>query len=139
MQAEEGHYTNQPGQLPDTDPDPDATKDVKIAGANLKYAFQFFPSVRIDWLPSQTIYSYTGSVNNASSTTTISKNVPATTSAVVLNVWSNGDPNFSNGPPKADAIATVQSVQLYFNSTTLSEASFTSACQAAGNVDPCSV
>ncbi|KAJ7459924.1 concanavalin A-like lectin/glucanase domain-containing protein [Mycena latifolia] len=131
------YYTNQPGQLPNSDPDPDAAKDVEVPGAD----FTTFGVHRFDWLPTSTIYSYAGSNNGASitSTTTITKNVPTTASEFVLNVWSNGDPEFSKGPPTADAIATVHYVHLYFNSTTFSAASFNSACSAAGNISPCSV
>jgi len=73
------------------------------------------------------------------SATTITKNVPTTPSEFVINIWSNGDPQFSKGPPTADAIATVQYVHLYFNSTTVSAASFDSACKTAGNIAPCTV
>ncbi|KAJ7505216.1 concanavalin A-like lectin/glucanase domain-containing protein [Mycena galericulata] len=127
------YYTNQPGQLPNGDTDPAAAKSVVVAGAD----FTTFGVHLIDWLPSETIYSYAGANNG--STTTITKNVPTTPSEFVLNVWSNGDPNFSKGPPTADAIATVQYVQLYFNSTSLSATTFNSACVAAGNIAPCRV
>ncbi|KAJ6605669.1 concanavalin A-like lectin/glucanase domain-containing protein [Mycena sp. CBHHK59/15] len=119
------HYTNQPGQLQNSDPDPDAAKDVVIPGADLL-------AVHVQWRTP---------TNHPSeqSTTIITKNVPTTPSEFVLNVWSNGDANFSKGPPTADAIATVHYVHLYFNSTTLSAATFASACSAAGNVAPCSI
>ncbi|KAJ7610680.1 concanavalin A-like lectin/glucanase domain-containing protein [Mycena rosella] len=102
------YYTNQPGQLPNGNVDPQAAKSVEIPGAD----FTTFGVHRIDWLPSSTIYSYAGSNHGATikSTTTVTKNVPTTASEFVLNVWSNGDPNFSKGPPTADAIATVQYV-----------------------------
>ncbi|KAJ7672749.1 concanavalin A-like lectin/glucanase domain-containing protein [Mycena rosella] len=126
------YYTNQPGQLANGDSDPDAAKDVVVSGAD----FTTFGVHRLDWLPGSTVYSYAGSNNGAAvtSTTTITKNVPTTPSEFVLNVWSNGDPNFSKGPPTADAIATVQYVHLYFNSTSVSAASFNSACSAAGHM-----
>ncbi|KAJ6585061.1 concanavalin A-like lectin/glucanase domain-containing protein [Mycena capillaripes] len=131
------YYTNQPGQFPNSDVDPDASKSVVVPGAD----FTTFGVHRFDWLPTETVYSYAGTNNGASitSTTTITKNVPTTPSEFVLNVWSNGDPEFSKGPPTADATATVQYVHLYFNSTSFSAASFNSACSAAGNIAPCSV
>ncbi|KAJ7134699.1 concanavalin A-like lectin/glucanase domain-containing protein [Mycena epipterygia] len=132
------HYTNQPGQLANGDVDPDAAKDVVVPGAD----FTTFGVHRFDWLPSETIYSYAGNADNGASitsTTTITKNVPITPSEFVLNVWSNGDPEFSKGPPTANAIATVHYVHLYFNSTSFSAASFNSACSAAGHISPCSV
>ncbi|KAK7056750.1 hypothetical protein VNI00_002467 [Paramarasmius palmivorus] len=126
-------YTNQPGRFPNGEVDPDAHKDVVISGAD----FTTFGTHRIDWLPSRTTYSYAGS--GLTSSTTISKNVPTTPSEFILNVWSNGDPGFSKGPPQADAIATVQWVHLYFNSTSLSESAFNSACVAAGRPAACVV
>ncbi|KAJ7935725.1 concanavalin A-like lectin/glucanase domain-containing protein [Mycena leptocephala] len=131
------YYTNQPGQLPGGDVDPAAAKSVVVPGAD----FTTFGVHRIDWLPTQTIYSYAG-MNmgvNITSSTTITKNVPTTPSRFILNVWSNGDSGFSKGPPTADAIATVKYVHLYFNSTSLSEASFNSACSAAGHPAVCNV
>ncbi|EEB94784.1 hypothetical protein MPER_06348 [Moniliophthora perniciosa FA553] len=107
--------------------------DVVIPGAD----FTTFGTHRFDWLPSRTIYSYAGS--GPTSSRTIMKNVPTTPSEFVLNVWSNGDPGFSKGPPQADAIATVQWVHLYFNSTTFSESAFNSACVAAGRPAVCNV
>ncbi|KAJ7672764.1 hypothetical protein B0H17DRAFT_1083902 [Mycena rosella] len=131
------YYTNQPDQLPNGNVDTQAAKNVEIPGAD----FTTFGVHRIDWLPSSTIYSYAGSNHGASitSTTTVTKNVPTTASEFVLNVWSNGDPIFSKGPPIADAIATVQYVHLYFNSTSFSAASFNSACSRAGHIAQCSV
>ncbi|KAJ7644214.1 concanavalin A-like lectin/glucanase domain-containing protein [Roridomyces roridus] len=126
------YYTNQPGLI-NGDTDPNAAKEVVVPGAD----FTTFGVHRFDWLPSQTVYSYDGS--GVTSQTVITKNVPTTPSEFVLNVWSNGDPQFSRGPPTADSIATVQSVNLYFNSTSVSAASFNSACSAAGNIAPCSV
>ncbi|KAJ7649701.1 concanavalin A-like lectin/glucanase domain-containing protein [Roridomyces roridus] len=126
------HYTNQPGLL-NGNTDPNAAKDVTIPGAD----FTTFGVHRFDWLPTQTVYSYAGS--GLTSQTIISKNVPTTASEFILNVWSNGDPEWSHGPPTADAIATVQYVNLYFNSTSFSATAFNSACSAAGHIAPCSV
>ncbi|KAI3607687.1 concanavalin a-like lectin glucanase [Moniliophthora roreri] len=123
------YYTNQPGRLPNGN----LSKDVVISGAD----FTTFGTHRFDWLPSKTTYSYAGS--GLTSSRTITKNVPTTPSESILNVWSNGDPGFSKGPPQADAIATVQWVHLYFNSTTLSESAFNSACVAAGRPAVCNV
>ncbi|KAJ7212040.1 hypothetical protein GGX14DRAFT_322852, partial [Mycena pura] len=111
--------------------------DVVIAGAD----FTTFGVHRLDWLPTETIYSYAGSNNGQAitSTTTVTKNVPNTPSEFVLNVWSNGDQGFSKGPPTADSIATVQYVHLYFNSTTFNVSSFNAACASAGHIAPCNV
>ncbi|KAF7364796.1 Concanavalin a-like lectin glucanase [Mycena venus] len=132
------YYTNQPGQLPGGGVDTNAAKSVVVPGAD----FTRFGVHRFDWLPAATTYSYAGTSDSGAtitSSTTITKNVPTTPSEFVLNVWSNGDAGFSKGPPTEDAIATVQFVHLYFNSTSFSAASFNSACSAAGHVAPCNV
>lgn len=113
------HYTNQPGQTAG------ATQDVQIPGADFTAPGEH----RIDWLPSQTRYYYNG---NVAAEHTITIQVPNTPSEFILNVWSNGDPGWSRGPPTADAYATVQTVSLYFNSTSLSASQFQQNCQSAG-------
>ncbi|KAF5375747.1 hypothetical protein D9757_008984 [Collybiopsis confluens] len=123
------YYTDQPGNVNGV-VDPDAHKDVVISGAD----FTAFGEHRFDWLSTASNYYY-----NSALKATITKNVPTQSSEIVLNVWSNGDPQFSKGPPTSNAIATVQNVKLYFNSTTLTETQFNSACSAAGNVAKCSV
>ncbi|KAF9262532.1 concanavalin A-like lectin/glucanase [Marasmius fiardii PR-910] len=127
------HYTNQPARTSGAALVGGKSFSTVISGAN----FTTFGTHRFDWLPSKTIYSYNGS--GLTSTRTIKKNVPTTPSKFVLNVWSNGDPHWTKGPPTADAIATVQWVHLYFNSTSISEATFNSACKAAGRPAPCKV
>ncbi|KAJ7891007.1 concanavalin A-like lectin/glucanase domain-containing protein [Mycena olivaceomarginata] len=132
------YYTNQPGQLPNGDVNPLSAKNVVIPGAD----FTRFGVHRFDWLPATTTYSYAGTSDSGAtitSSTVISTHVPTTPAEFVLNVWSNGDPNFSKGPPTADAIATVQYVHLYFNSTTFSATSFINQCNAHGNVAPCNI
>jgi hypothetical protein len=66
-------------------------------------------------------------------------NVPTTPSEFVINVWSNGDSGFSQGPPTADSIASIKTLKFYFNSTSLTEAQFNQQCLAAGNVAQCVV
>ncbi|KAJ7842356.1 hypothetical protein B0H14DRAFT_2586370 [Mycena olivaceomarginata] len=104
--------------------------------------FTRFGIHRFDWLPGATTYSYEG-INAAgetiTSSTLVTKNVPTLPSEFVLNIWSNGDPGFSKGPPNADAIATVQYTHLYFNSSSFDAAMFNAACSAAGRIAPCNV
>ncbi|KAK1226591.1 hypothetical protein PQX77_010431 [Marasmius sp. AFHP31] len=121
------YYTNQPGQTPG------ASLNTVIAGAD----FTTFGNHQIDWFPTRTVYSYDGS--GLKSNRTITTQVPTTPSEFILNVWTNGDPGWSKGPPTADAIATVQWVHLYFNSTTLSESAFNTACVNAGRPAACNV
>ncbi|KAF5375789.1 hypothetical protein D9757_008985 [Collybiopsis confluens] len=123
------YYTHQPGTV-DGYVDPNAHKDVVINGTDFTASGEH----RFDWFSTATNYYH-----NSAMQATITKNVATQSSEIVLSVWSNGDPQFSKGPPTSDAIATVQNVKLYFNSTTLTEAQFNSACSAAGNVAKCSV
>ncbi|KAJ7885848.1 concanavalin A-like lectin/glucanase domain-containing protein [Mycena leptocephala] len=133
------YYTNQPGQLPNGDVDRNSAKSVVVQGAD----FTRFGIHRFDWLPGATTYSYEGTTaaNNATitSSTLVTKNVPTLPSEFVLNVWSNGDPGFSKGPPKANAIATVQYAHLYFNSSSFDAEKFNTACTAAGRIAPCNI
>ncbi|KZT29563.1 glycoside hydrolase family 16 protein [Neolentinus lepideus HHB14362 ss-1] len=114
------HYTNQPH----------TTQEVQVNGAD----FTAFGDHRFDWLPSATTFYY-----NNQKEATITANVPTVASNFLLNVWSDGDPEWTQGPPTSNAIATVQWVELYFNSTSLSESSFVSACNAAGNPAACQI
>ncbi|TFK47022.1 concanavalin A-like lectin/glucanase [Heliocybe sulcata] len=114
------HYTNQPH----------VTQEVTVDGAD----FTAFGNHRIDWLPSATNFYY-----NDQQKATINQQVPTQPSYFLLNVWSDGDPTWTNGPPTSDAVATIQWVHLYFNSTTLDESSFASACDAAGRPAACQI
>ncbi|KAJ7801332.1 concanavalin A-like lectin/glucanase domain-containing protein [Mycena olivaceomarginata] len=118
------YYTNQPRQFSNDTVDLAAAKSVVVPGAD----FTTFGVHRFDWLHDSMTYSYAGT-NNGSSTA-ITVKVPYTPSEFILNVWSNGDPNFSKGPPMADAIATVQYMHLYFNSTSFYASDFNTQCSA---------
>lgn len=118
------HYTNQPGQTAG------ATETVTL-GPNLQTSFN---EHRIDWLPDVVNYYL-----NGGQTGSISIQVPDTPSFVLANVWSNGDPGWTQGPPTADAVATIQNIKLYFNSTSLSESDFNSACATAGRPASCQI
>ena len=48
----------------------------------------------------------------------LSEGVPHMPGRIMLNHWSNGDPNWSKGPPAADVHMTVAYVKAYFNKTT---------------------
>lgn len=49
--------------------------------------------------------------------TTLKDNVPTEAGPWVWNVWTNGDPTFSAGPPKEDALFKIASVVMFFNTT----------------------
>ncbi|KAJ3713906.1 concanavalin A-like lectin/glucanase domain-containing protein [Lentinula raphanica] len=122
-------YTNQPGTV-NGEVDDDAYRDVDVGSAN----FTTYGEHRFDWLKTATKYYY-----NSNLTATITKNVPTLPSEIVLNVWSNGDPGFSQGPPKSNAVATVEYIKLYFNSTSMDEQKFSQACSKAGHVARCKI
>lgn len=54
--------------------------------------------------------------------------VPSDPGHLILQHWSNGNPQWSSGPPKEDAVITVSYVKAYFN--TSSEAQRPAACNA---------
>ncbi|KAH7099557.1 hypothetical protein BKA62DRAFT_758495 [Auriculariales sp. MPI-PUGE-AT-0066] len=91
------HYTNQPGNIGD-DFDPDSYHSVVVAGAD----FTGFGEHRFDWVPGQTSFYY-----NSALRSTLEKNL-------MTNLWSNGNPHWTMGPPTEDAIALVQYIKAYF-------------------------
>ncbi|KAJ1303989.1 hypothetical protein OPQ81_008398 [Rhizoctonia solani] len=123
------YHTNQPGTI-NGDTDPDAHHPIVIPGAD----FTAFHEHRLDWLPLSTKYYYDGALKS-----TLNKNTPTVESRLIANVWSDGGPLWSRGPPTQDAIATVYYIKGYFNSSALSESDFNSRCAAASNKTPCSV
>jgi len=81
--------------------------------------FTFNPSqgyheYRIDWAADATTF-YIDGVQKARLTT----NVPTQAGHWIWNSWSNGDPNWSNGPPTADSTTHIRSIEIYkgFTST----------------------
>ncbi|EJD45530.1 hypothetical protein AURDEDRAFT_64483, partial [Auricularia subglabra TFB-10046 SS5] len=91
--------------------------------------FRAFNEHRFDWLPGQSSFFFNG--KRIDVRLSIVKNVATVPSQIMVNVWSNGDKYWSRGPPKKDAIATIQYIKLYFNGTTYSETAFKKACKAA--------
>lgn len=67
---------------------------------------------RFDWTPSQISFWFDG-VFLAS----FDQYDPDAAGTMMLNHWSNGDPNWSGGPPATDTAITVSYVKAYFNST----------------------
>ncbi|TRM65850.1 hypothetical protein BD626DRAFT_546288 [Schizophyllum amplum] len=75
--------------------------------------FDFDPSedyheYRIDWTESSTTF-YVDGVQKVQHTT----NVPYLATLGVWNVWSNGDPYWSAGPPTADSVTHIRSIEMY--------------------------
>lgn len=67
-----------------------------------------FHEYRIDWSADATAF-YIDGQQKARFTT----NVPSQAGPWVWNTWSNGDPCWSNGPPKANSVTQIRSIQIY--------------------------
>lgn len=80
---------------------------------------------RIDFIPGNVIFYADGqilaSMNNSA--------VPTSPGHMILTQWSNGNPLWSVGPPRDDAIITVSYVKAYFNSSDAArQSSWASRC-----------
>lgn len=65
---------------------------------------------RFDWSPGKvSFYADGGYIKD------LTEGIPTDPGSILLNHWSNGDPNWSKGPPTADVIMTVAYVKAYFN------------------------
>lgn len=71
---------------------------------------------RFDWLPDRVDYYI-----NGDHVKTFTGEVPNTPGHLMLGHWSNGNPDWSAGPPLQDAVMTVGYVKAYFNVTTRDE------------------
>jgi len=83
---------------------------------------------RFDWLPGVVTFFADGQ-----EMWTVTENVPDGPGRVILNHWSNGDENWSGGPPAADAVMVVSYVKAYFNSSNVTRtAQWEGACGGNG-------
>ncbi|EQB55059.1 hypothetical protein GCG54_00006227 [Colletotrichum gloeosporioides] len=92
----------------------DATGTGNFIKANLGFnPTTGFHEYRIDYLSDEVIFYadgvIIGSMNGSA--------VPVEGGHLILQHWSNGNPLWSGGPPKKDAILAVASVKAYFNSS----------------------
>ena len=85
------------------------THTTKPAPADAQIAVHEY---RYDWVPGKVDY-YTDGVLQETFTT----NVPTEPGAVLWNIWSNGDPGFSVGPPAQDAVLRIKEIVMYYNTT----------------------
>ena len=70
----------------------------------------------------------------------IDVDVPSSPGALFLNHWSNGDPNWSGGPPASDAVMTVSYVKAYFNSSDENRNSqYAAACGSQASSQICQI
>jgi len=89
-----------------------------------------FHEYRFDWMPDRIDFYVDGSLVR-----TMTENIPDSPGHLMLSHWSNGDPNWSGGPPIENAIMTVGYVKAYFN-TTASRDNFKAECH---DLDPYAV
>lgn len=72
-----------------------------------------FHEYRFDFMPGKVNFL----VDSKKVSTIESDKVPTVGGHLILQHWSNGNPNWSGGPPEKDAIMTVSYVKAYFNSS----------------------
>jgi len=118
------HYTNQPGSTSG------AYKVDTYAGQD----YTAFHTHRIDWLPTHTQFFVNDVLRQ-----TISVNVPQVSLNLIYNIWSNGDPGWTYGPPTSAATATIQNLGAYYNASGTTDAQFVAACKAAGSPSACPI
>ncbi|KAF2157973.1 glycoside hydrolase family 16 protein [Myriangium duriaei CBS 260.36] len=71
---------------------------------------------RTDWLPGQTNFYIDGVLRRV-----FTQNVADKPSAFVVNNWSNGDPEWSAGPPRETSELRIRSIVGYFNRTSVAD------------------
>ncbi|GAM90640.1 hypothetical protein ANO11243_086850 [Dothideomycetidae sp. 11243] len=87
---------------------------------------------RFDWLEDSVTFFADG---ESLFTITDQSVIPKDPGHLIINHWSNGDPNWSGGPPNTDTVATISYVKAYFNSSDPSrQTHFSSVCKAGGQV-----
>lgn len=91
-----------------------------------------FHEYRFDYLPNRVLF-YADSQLLAEMNGT---SVPSGPGHIILQHWSNGNPLWSGGPPKEDAVLTVSYVKAYFNSSaSTAQSSWAESCQKARGYD----
>jgi beta-glucanase (GH16 family) len=71
-----------------------------------------FHEYRFDWTKDRVAFYVDGKFLHE-----MTENVPTEGGGIFFNHWSNGDPNWSAGPPAQDTVMTISYMKSYFNST----------------------
>ncbi|MCJ1296956.1 hypothetical protein MMC34_008525 [Xylographa carneopallida] len=98
------HYTNQatvPGEKSTTTTHPLPSNATAV-----------MHEYRLDWLPGKTVYYLDGVEQQV-----LVSNVPDVPGSWLWNNWSNGDPEWSAGPPGSDNILKIGRIEMYYNRT----------------------
>ncbi|RUP46273.1 concanavalin A-like lectin/glucanase domain-containing protein [Jimgerdemannia flammicorona] len=107
------HFTNQPDITPAPEAGFDPTAD--------------YHDYRIDWIPGKSQMWVDGVLR-----ATLTQEVPNIPGKILFNSWSNGNPTWSQGPPKENALLRISSTTLYFNRTNAAEnTAFSARCAKA--------
>jgi hypothetical protein len=99
---------------------PESVRDGFDASGTAGYQIQHLPfrpdekfhEYRFDWTPNSVIFYVDGQIMH-----TMTENIPNSAGRMFMNHWSNGDPQWSAGPPAEDTSMTVSYIKAYFNST----------------------
>jgi hypothetical protein len=96
----------------------DAGYNAQLTGNYVKAYLPFDPTAdfheyRIDLVPGHVYFYADGRLLAAMNGSA----VPTTAGHLVLQHWSNGNPEWSGGPPPQDAVVSVRYVKAYFNSS----------------------
>ncbi|KAI9726876.1 MAG: hypothetical protein M1834_001461 [Cirrosporium novae-zelandiae] len=67
---------------------------------------------RVDWVPGKTMFYLDGVPQ-----VTLTENVPNVAGSWIWNNWSNGNSEWSAGPPRSDSILHISKIEMYFNRT----------------------
>ncbi|KAH8555900.1 concanavalin A-like lectin/glucanase domain-containing protein [Umbelopsis sp. PMI_123] len=91
-----------------------------------------FHEYRFDWFPGVVNYYMDGALIE-----TITTNVPSSPGRIVFNHWTDGNINYSQGPPEESATLEIANVTMFFNSshgTQLSCRKMTAGCNVSGKL-----
>lgn len=92
--------------------------DMDGAASNTTYQMDTITDVSVSsdwsfvWTPNSVYYGHNSNYSNS-----ISTNVPQAPGRIAMNHWSDGDPNFSQGPPTRNSTITVSYLQAVYNDT----------------------
>jgi beta-glucanase (GH16 family) len=81
-----------------------------LSAANKAKSIQEYHEYRFDWTPGQAVFYIDGKEANRLYT-----NIPSVPGRILVNHWTDGNANFSQGPPQRDAVMEVKNPTLFFN------------------------
>ena len=85
---------------------------------------QDYHEYRFDWIPGQAIFYIDGQEANRLYT-----NIPTVPGRILVNHWTDGNANFSQGPPQQSAFMEVQNITMFFNVSSNDSSANSMACQ----------